>query len=51
MAPAIGFGDIVLKNLILSADIRRLHLPPRRGKEKVAQGKRAQRMPPWVTGP
>ena len=36
---------------MLSADIRRLHLPPRRGKAKVAQGKGAQRLPPWVTGP
>src|SRR5437867_5744958 len=38
-------------NLKLSTDIRRLHLPPRRGKEKVAQGKEAQRLPPWVTDP
>src|SRR5438128_4910918 len=38
-------------NLISPADIRRLQLPPRRGKEKVAQGKGAQRLPPWVTGP
>ena len=34
----------------LSADIRRLHLPPR-GKEKIAQGKGAQRLPPWVNRP
>src|SRR5438093_230074 len=26
------------------------HLPPRRGKVKVAQGKGAQRLPPWETG-
>jgi len=50
LAPVM-FGEIALMNLILSADFRRLHLPPRRGKEKVAQGKGAQRLPPWVTGP
>jgi hypothetical protein len=32
------------------ADLR-LCLPPRRGKEKIAQGKGAQRLPPWVTEP
>ena len=26
-------------------------LPPRRGREKIAQGKGAQRLPPWVTSP
>src|SRR6266516_7287060 len=37
-----------LVNLVI-ADARRLYLPPRRGKEKIAQGKGAQRLPPWVT--
>jgi hypothetical protein len=44
-------GEIVVMNLISSADIRRLHLSPRRGKEKVARGKEAQRLPPWVSDP
>jgi hypothetical protein len=36
---------------ILIADLRRLRLPPQRGKEKVAPGKGAQRLSPWVTCP
>jgi len=35
--------------LMSSADIRRLGLPSQRGKKILAQGKGAQRLPPWVT--
>src|SRR3989442_8165128 len=40
----------LLVNLVI-ADARRLYLSPRRGKKKIAQGKGAQRLPPWVTEP
>ena len=44
----VWLGQTLLANLI-KADVRRLHRSPRRGKETIAQGKGAQRLPPWVT--